>query len=231
VESVLSGGARTIVAGNNSDGTITIFYIGLDGYVYHNTQEPNNGKWGGDIRAFQSEYYNGQALAIGCARNADGRLQLIYEGTDTYFYSSWQATQNGRYTGGLRGGIATAFAALTDSNGCISQFYIGQPVAAAANFTSNNEVGADIYIQYSGLVPNSQIQIISQEHDPSIGSVTENNPVITVDSGGYGTFAVPNTVIPASPRYVQIKALENGFLLAPPVQYPSSKTSGTPLPN
>lgn len=230
-ESVLSGGARTIVAGNNSNGTITIFYIGTDGYVYHNTQEPSNGVWGGNIRAFQSEYYNGQALAIGCSRNADGRLQLIYEGTDTYLYSSWQETQNGAYTGGLRGGIATAFAALTDSNGCISQFYIGQTLGAAANFTSNNQVGADIYIQYSGLVPNSQIQIEMNEYDTSTGSVTSNNPVITVDSAGYGTFPVPNALIPASPKYIHIKALENGFLLAPPVQYPSSTTSGTPIPN
>ena len=102
-------------------------------------------------------------------------------------------------------------------------------LAKPVNFNSNNVVGAAIYIQYSGLVPNSQIQIEMNQHDPSIGSVTSNTPVITVDSGGYGTFAVPNALIPASPRYVQIKALQSGKLLTPPVQFPSSLPWGTPL--
>ena len=103
------------------------------------------------------------------------------------------------------------------------------PLAKPVNFDSNNVVGAVIYIQYSGLVPNSQIQIEMNQHDPSTGSVTSNNPVITVNSGGYGTFAVPNALIPASPRYVQIKALQSGKPLTPPVQFPSSLPWGTPL--
>ena len=103
------------------------------------------------------------------------------------------------------------------------------PLAKPVNFTSNNVVGAAIYLQYSGLAPKSQIQIEMNQYDPSIGGVTSNNPVITVDSGGYGTFAVPNALIPASPRYVQIKALQGGKPLTPPVQFPSSLPWGTPL--
>lgn len=230
-ESQLSGGARKIVAGNNSDHTITIFYIGLDGYVYHNTQVPNVGRWGGDIRAFQGPYYQGQAVAIGTSRNADGRLQLIYQGTDGYSYSSWQQSQNGGYVGGVRNAPGTAFCAITGADGRISQFYIGQPTSVSASFIQD---GNQICISYSGLNPGSVINIswvITLNESGPGGPVltTVGSAAVTVVSWGYeASFPIPNALLPSSGPgdNIQIVAKEQNWILIPCTYFPGD----TPCP-
>lgn len=125
-EAQLSGEAKTIVSGNTSNGLITIFYIGLDGYIYHNSQLPDgSGNWGGDIRAFQGVFYQGEAESIALARNQDGRLQLYYTGTNGVSYGTWQNSLNGSYIGGAPINTASAYSSITDADGRISLFYVG----------------------------------------------------------------------------------------------------------
>jgi hypothetical protein len=161
----LSGGAQTIVTGNNSDGRISIFYIGLDGYIYHNSQiAPNSRTWGGNIRAYQNPdpefpIYDGRGVTLALANNADGRLQLFYEGTDGWAYSTWEGTPNGTYTGGNRSTPATAFSPMTAMDQRISLFYVGETYSPVATAFIEADSG-QAWVQCSGLMPESQIFVL-----------------------------------------------------------------------
>ncbi len=233
LEAQLSGGAQTIVTGNNSDGRISIFYIGLDGYIYHNSQvAPNSGTWGGDIRAYQNPdpdfpIYDGGGITLALGRNADGRLQLFYEGIDGYAYSTWEATQNGMFTGGNRVTPATAFSPMTAMDGRISLFYVGQTYSPTAN-AYIEQGGFQAYVQCTNLMPGSEIYVGWSSHDGN-GLTTGGSSVFSANVDNGVDQPIPDAFLPNTVgATIDIGIMENidiqpngkGWHLCPPQTLP-----------
>jgi hypothetical protein len=86
-----------VAVGNNADGRLEIFYIGLDDVLYHNWQLAPNGKWIGENAVGPKGPSRAKQVAVG--NNADGRLEIFYIGLDDVLYHNWQSAPNGNWIG------------------------------------------------------------------------------------------------------------------------------------
>ena len=81
--------ANQVAVAENSDGRLEIFYVGNDTHLFHNWQirpgisDPTN--WIGETR-----FPGDSAKQVTVARNADGRLEIFYVGTNSSLYHNWQ---------------------------------------------------------------------------------------------------------------------------------------------
>jgi|GEM_PF-3192754 len=76
--------AKQIAVGKNSDGRLELFFIGLDGVIYHDWQTAANNGWNGATVLSGSPQ---QALRLAVAANANGGpLELFYIGWDGKLY-------------------------------------------------------------------------------------------------------------------------------------------------
>jgi len=91
--------AKYIAVARTADSRLELFYCGTgNNYLYHNWQKqpadsnktgtPLN-SWAGET-AFKSSGSNNKADQIAVASNADGRLELLYVGTDGHLFHNWQ---------------------------------------------------------------------------------------------------------------------------------------------
>ena len=91
--------AKYIAVGRTADSRLELFYCGTgDNYLYHNWQmqpadsldagTPLN-SWAGEtvIKTFG---HTNKAKQIAVATNADGRLEILYVGTDGHLFHNWQ---------------------------------------------------------------------------------------------------------------------------------------------
>src|SRR6185369_15324956 len=120
---------RQLVAGNNADGRLELFYIGAeDDVIYHNWQLRPNGYW--ICEYFLGPVNSATAKQIALGYNADGRMELFYIGLDDVLYHNWQTAPNGRWKGeypvGPDGRSKAKQVAVGKSvDGRIDIFYIG----------------------------------------------------------------------------------------------------------
>ncbi|AEE54467.1 hypothetical protein [Haliscomenobacter hydrossis] len=110
----------------NHDGRIEVFYIGLDGHIYHTWQLSPGGEWSkshllGDITNY--------AKMLTVAKNSDGRLEVFYIGTDDRIYHNWQVTAGGAWSAiqllGSETNYAKTFSVGQNKDGRLEVFYIG----------------------------------------------------------------------------------------------------------
>ena len=62
--------ARALTVGQNKDGHLEVFYIGLDDNLYHNWQTSPGSSWAGEAP------FGGKARALTVGQNKDGRLEV-----------------------------------------------------------------------------------------------------------------------------------------------------------
>jgi hypothetical protein len=80
----------------NADGRLEVFYVAdKPGFPFprtgirHNWQVTPNGTWAGEEELVED---SGEALSVG--RNADGRLELFFVGSDSRVHHTWQTAPN-----------------------------------------------------------------------------------------------------------------------------------------
>ncbi|GAB4030781.1 PLL family lectin [Spirosoma gilvum] len=93
--------AQDIVIGQNEDGRLELFYVGLNNNIYHrwqtvkNTQNP--AQWTGE-QSFHINVQNQRHGSIAIGSNLDKRLELFYIGEDHSLYHIWQVAKNGGWS-------------------------------------------------------------------------------------------------------------------------------------
>ncbi len=89
--------------------------------IFHNWQREPNDCWWSDAAAL-----GGDCLQLVIGRNADGRMEVFYIGTDSQIYHNKQDVPNAPFQGQVfLGGIAKQIAMGYNADGRIELFYIG----------------------------------------------------------------------------------------------------------
>jgi hypothetical protein len=122
--------AKQVAVAQNSDGRLEIFYVGTDNRLFHNWQikpgvsDPAN--WFGETR-----FPGDSADQVAVARNADGRLEIFYVGTNNDIYHNWQMkpgiSDNANWAGEtvFPGDSAQQIAVGQNKDGHLEIFYVG----------------------------------------------------------------------------------------------------------
>ena len=109
-----------VAVGQNADGRLEVFYIGINDHIYHDWEDSPNGNWHGEAAL------GGGAKQIAVGRNADGRLEVFYIGTNDQIYHDWQDSAKGNWHGeAALGGEAKQIAVGQNADGRLEIFYIG----------------------------------------------------------------------------------------------------------
>ena len=132
--------ATSIAVGSNANGSLEIFAIGADSYLYRNYQSPSG--WSG-----WSQLLGGwQGKTIKEGRNTDGRLEVFLIGLDNQVYHNWQTRPNADNWSGWNLLGPTAQAALSiavgqNANGSLEVFALGTDGHLYRNYQTNNWIG------------------------------------------------------------------------------------------
>ena len=128
---LIKGQAKELHRGQNNDSRplflLEIFYVGLDGGLYHDWQTRVSGPWNGPA------ILPGTAAQVGVTRNNDGRLEIVSIGTDNILYHNWQRTPSGPWMGqNSLGGTAKQVVMARNKDGCLEIFYVGRKRVGSA---------------------------------------------------------------------------------------------------
>lgn len=90
--------AHQIVAGNNEDGRVELYAVGIDGAIWHRYQlQPNGNQWAGWTNmGHPSGVWFGTATV---GMNADGRQELFAISNDGAIWHNYQTSPNDGWTG------------------------------------------------------------------------------------------------------------------------------------
>lgn len=89
-EIALGGSAAQIAVGQNANGALHIFYIGVNGDLYHNWQlARGTNNWAGETK-----FAGDIATQITVAQNFGGELEIFYVGTNGQLYHNRQTAPN-----------------------------------------------------------------------------------------------------------------------------------------
>ena len=118
--------ARQIAVGQNFNGRLEIFYVGINGNLYHNRQTtPGSTTWSGE-----TPFSGDSAKQVDVALNQDGTLEIFYVGSSTknQLYRNRQTTADGTVWGGetpFDGDYAKEVTVGQNSDGRLEIFYVG----------------------------------------------------------------------------------------------------------
>jgi hypothetical protein len=88
-----------LAAGQNADGRLELFSIGTDGLMSHQWQLALNGQGSGTGWSQQHPLQSGTyGTSLNVAMNLDGRLTVLYLGTDAQTHETHQDSPNGAWT-------------------------------------------------------------------------------------------------------------------------------------
>jgi hypothetical protein len=94
-----------------------------DNAILHDWQTaPSTEAWHGPIPL------GGSALQLAVGKNADGRLEIFYVGTNNYLFHNWQTAPNANVWFGetrFASDSAKQIAVGTNANGSLVIFYVG----------------------------------------------------------------------------------------------------------
>ncbi|QYE33021.1 MULTISPECIES: hypothetical protein [Sphingosinicellaceae] len=130
------GKARRLTLLANADGRLELIYVGMDRGLYHNWQtSPNGSDWGGGGSGATAAGLGGFGKDVTAIRNADGRLEIFYIGTNDGIYHNWQVSAGGGWNGESNfGGQAQQLSLCMDQDGRLELFYIGMDGNAYGNW-------------------------------------------------------------------------------------------------
>jgi hypothetical protein len=121
------GAARQICVERNQEDLFELFYLGMDGEIFHDWQTAPNGPWHGGERMGGSHHNSAQQMCVG--QNKDGRLEIFYAGTDSFIYHNYQTAPNRDWSGEetLRGLTEAGRQTCVGRNldGRLELFYVG----------------------------------------------------------------------------------------------------------
>ena len=117
------------------DGRLEVVFVGTGEALHHDWQSTPGGPWAGATPLTGPNPVYEYARQIALDKNGDGRLELVYVGTNNALYHDWQMTPGGSWHGeAALGGFAKRVALAANKDHRLEVIYVGTNDALYRNW-------------------------------------------------------------------------------------------------